>query len=306
MKKIVICGATGMVGSRLASLLHENGHPLMVVGRSLDKIKKSFPFEVEALTWKELPDCDAAGIEAIINLSGAGVSDEKWTDGYKALMRESRIETTQQCVALSAKNPEIRLINASAVSAYGFYDQDHRSFTESDRDKRTGNNFLRQLIDDWETEALKVESSGNPVVLLRLGVVFDRSSKALPAMAKPYSFFMGGPAGTGKQVFSWISIPDVVNAIGFLLKHPEITGPVNLVSPGACRQEEFSKALGKALGKPSFMPSPPFLIRMMMGQMGDELLLTGQRVVPEKLRQAGFVFQDTQIGEFLRAQFQEA
>lgn len=304
MNKIMICGATGMVGNRLASLLHENGHQLVVVGRNLDKIRKTFPFEVEALTWKNLPDCDAAGIEAIINLSGAGVSDEKWTDAYKVLMRKSRIETTQQCVDLSKRNPKIRLINASAVSAYGFYDQDHRSFTENDRDKRTGNNFLQQLIDDWETEALKAEATGNPVVLLRLGVVMDRSGKALPAMAQPFSFYMGGPAGTGKQVFSWISIPDVINAIAFLLKHPEITGPVNLVSPGACRQEEFAKALGKALGKPSFMPSPPFLIRMMMGQMGDELMLTGQRVVPEKLQQAGFVFQDTKISDFLQKQFQ--
>jgi hypothetical protein len=107
-------------------------------------------------------------------------------------------------------------------------------------------------------------------------------------------------------VFSWIGIPDVVNAIAFLLEHPEINGPVNLVSTGACRQEEFSKALEKALGKASFLRSPAFLIRMVMGQMGDELLLTGQRVVPNKLQQAGFVFQDTKISELLREQFQKA
>ena len=142
------------------------------------------------------------------------------------------------------------------------------------------------------------------MVCLRIGVVLDRSGGALPSMAAPFRFFFGGPVGTGEQVMSWISVRDLVSAIEFLIDHPEITGPVNLVSPGACRQRAFAKALGMALGKPSFFPTPGPLIRATMGQLSQELVLTGQRVVPHRLSQAGFTFQDQEIGALLARLYQ--
>jgi uncharacterized protein len=302
-KTIMICGATGMVGSRLAQQLHAKGHRLALVGRDAEKVRAAFPFEVNALSWDDLARADAAEIATIINLSGAGVSDQTWTASYKQIMRDSRLQTTRQCVAVCSRHPEVRLINASAVSAYGFYDSDHLAFTENDRDRRTGTNFLQALIDDWEATALGAEAGGNPVVLLRIGVVLDRSGGALPSMAKPFRFFIGGPVGAGEQVMSWVSVDDLVNGIDLLIDHPHITGPVNIVSPGACTQRAFAKALGQAMGRPSLMPTPAFLIRALMGQLGQELVLTGQRVAPQRLLEAGFTFQDKEIGALLQRLF---
>lgn len=302
-KKTVICGATGLVGSKLAKLLHENSHELILVGRNRDKIREQFSFNFTALTWDELSEQNTNDISLIINLAGAGVSDKKWTKSYMKIMRDSRLETTQQCVDLCKKNPKIRLINASAVSAYGFYNDDHAPFSEGDEDKRTGSCFLQELIDDWEVLALKAKVSGNPVVLLRIGVVLDKSGGALPEIAKPYYFYMGGPAGSGKQIISWISLRDLVAGINFIINHPEINGPVNMVSPGACTQNDFSKALGKALGKPSVFRTPTFMINALMGQMGKELILSGQRVIPKKLQDSEFTFKDIEITNILNKTF---
>ncbi len=300
----VICGATGMVGSHLAKQLHAKGQSLILVGRDANKMATSFSFDITALTWDELARADATEIATIVNLTGAGVSDQTWTAEYKKLMRDSRLTTTQQCVQLCERNPDIRLLNASAVSAYGFYEGDHNPFTEQDRDRRTGSNFLQQLIDDWEEAALKAQTFGNAVVLLRIGVVLDRKSGGLPAMAKPFELCFGGPAGSGKQMMSWISLRDLVNGIEFLIEHAEITGPVNLVSTGACNQRAFAKALGSALHKPSFIPTPAFMIEALMGEMGKELVLAGQRVKPALLLKEGFVFQDTEINTFLQSHYQ--
>jgi uncharacterized protein len=305
-QKIVICGATGMVGSHLAQQLHGKGYRIALVGRDVAKIQASFPFEVEGLSWQDLARIDAAEVATIINLTGAGVSDYKWTESYKRLMRESRIQTTRQCVEFCRRNTGLRLMNASAVSAYGFYDVDHPAFTEEDRERRTGTNFLQELIDEWESTALKAGSAGNPVVLLRIGVVLDRSGGALPSMAAPFRFFFGGPVGTGSQVMSWIGVNDLVNGIEFLIEHREINGAVNLVSPGACRQREFAKALGQAMNRPSLLPTPAFAIRAFMGQLGQELVLTGQRVTPQRLLGAGFKFQDDDIGVLLRKLFERS
>lgn len=296
----MICGATGMVGKRLTAHLHTLGGRLVLVGRDADSIRRAFPFGVEALAWNQLPDYDSSQIEQIVNLAGAGVSEQKWTTEYKQTMRDSRLQSTQQCVELCRKNHAIRLINASAVSAYGFYDGDHPAFAEADRDRRSGNNFLQQLIDDWERTAMQAHASGNPVVLLRIGVVLAREGGALPAMAAPFRFFFGGPAGSGEQIMSWIGLRDLVGGIAFLIEHGEVTGPVNMVSPGHCRQAEFARALGAALGKPSLLKTPAPMIRLMMGQMGQELVLTGQKVLPEKLLRAGFEFRDPELSALLR------
>ncbi|MDZ4813778.1 MAG: TIGR01777 family oxidoreductase [Pseudomonadota bacterium] len=305
MKKIVICGATGMVGSRLTKQLHAKGHRLILVGREPAKIHQRFPFDVEAVSWNGLSSIDAAEVGHVINLSGAGAGDARWTNAHKALMRDSRLRTTRDCVTLCGRNPAIRLINASAVSAYGFYSGDHLPFAEADRDKRSGTCYLQELADEWEETALDAKASGNGVVLLRIGFVLDHARGGLPKMAQPYRFFIGGPAGSGEQIVSWIGLSDLVNGIEFIVQNLEIDGPVNLVSPGSCSQKEFSSALGKALGKPSFLRTPSWMIKTLLGQMGEELVLTGQRVVPQRLLQAGFVFKDDEIGALLMKLYQD-
>lgn len=304
MKKIVICGASGMVGSQLTKQLRAKGVALILVGRDPDKIRRCFPFDVHAVGWNELSSIDAAEVSHVINLSGAGAGDTKWNAAQKALMRDSRLRSTEDSVTFCARNPAIRLINASAVSAYGAYVADHSAFTEADQDRRSGNSYLQQLADDWEAAASKAKVAGNSVVMMRIGVVLDRVRGGLPKMAQPFHFFMGGPVGSGEQIISWIGLDDLVNAIEFIIQHPEIEGPVNLVSPGSCSQKTFARALGLALHRPSFLPTPGWMIKTLLGQMGEELVLTGQRVVPQRLLQAGFVFKDNHVGALLRKIYQ--
>lgn len=306
MKKTVICGATGLVGGALAKRLHEDGHDLVLVGRDPNKLRETFNFGPECLTWDELLASDPQEIDVIINLAGASVGDKRWTTAYKQVMRESRIGTTARCVEMCQKNPRIRLINASAVSAYGFYYDDPFDFAESDVDKRTGTSFLQELIDDWEAEALKAEEYGSKVTLLRIGVVLDRFGGAMPTMMRPYRFYFGGPIGAGKQIMSWIGLRDLINGICFLIERSDVVGPVNLVSPGACTQKEFAAALGKSLRKPSAITLPAPVARAIMGQFGQELVLTGQRVKPQVLLQNSFEFQDTEINAFLQGLFAES
>jgi hypothetical protein len=306
MKNIVVGGATGLLGTALVEKLHEEGHRLILVGRNPQKLRDSFSFSPEALTWEEFSDYDAKNIDVIVNLAGASVGDKRWSPAYKKVMRDSRIDTTRACVEISKRHPNIHLINASAVSAYGFYPHDHFEFAEGDEDKRTGESFLQDMIDDWEATALKATDHGVRVTLLRFGVVLDRFGGAMPIMMNPYSYYVGGPIGSGKQIMSWIGVRDAVNAMSFLIERGDIVGPVNLVSPGPCTQKEFATALGKALKKPSAVTLPAPIARAMMGQFGQELVLTGQRVRPEVLLQNGFEFQYTEISEFLAGLFAPA
>lgn len=289
-----------MVGSSLVQLLHKKNCPLVIVGRNPKPLQQEFPFAVAYYSWEEFSASPAEEIEVIVNLSGAGVTDKSWSDAYKQIMIDSRLNTTKICVEICKQNPEIHLINASAVSAYGFYDDDHEAFSETDTDRRTGTCFLQELIDQWEQATVPAVESGNPVTLLRIGTVFDRNGGGLPILATPFRYFLGGRFGKGNQIISWVSLRDLVAAIEFLLDHPDLNGPINLVSPGACSNRIAARSLGKALNRPSFTPTPAFLIRAMMGQMGEELALKGQRVSPSKLLEAGFVFQDQDIEQCLR------
>ncbi len=287
---IVIVGATGMLGSELFRILDHDTYRITVVGRSTERLKTAFPDASGHLNWAEFEESDAGSFDAIINLAGSSVSDRKWDDAYKKVMTESRIKATQMCVRKCTAKPALHLINASAVSAYGFYNDKGPRFTENDRDKRSGSAFLQDLIDEWEATALKAEAIGSNVTLLRTGVVFDLEDGALPALMKPFRMFVGGKIGTGHQMLSWISTRDAARAIAFLLNHGDLTGPVNLTSPGAVSNRVLAKKIGRALGKPSFLPTPAFAIRASMGQMGDELIVKGQHVFPEKLLNAGFSF----------------
>jgi uncharacterized protein (TIGR01777 family) len=300
---LAITGASGLIGSALYRMLDKTHFRITVVGRSVEKLKGKFPQAIAHMTWQDFENSSATDYDAIVNLAGASASGHRWTDDYKQTMLESRITATQQCVAKCRQNSKIHLINASAVSAYGLYDEPYIRFTEQNHDQRASNAFLQELADRWEEAALKAGTDGNPVTLLRTGVVLDRTKGALPEMMKPFKIFVGGKVGSGKQMISWISITDITQIIAFLLQHPDITGPVNCVAPGACSNAAFSKALGKALGRPSIFPTPAFVLRAAMGQMAEELILKGQHVYPEKLLDAGFQFRHQNIEDCFRETF---
>ncbi len=297
-KKIAIIGASGLVGSKLYRTIDRTEYHITVVGRSLAKLRQRFPDAISHMTWdafKASSDCD---YETIVNLAGSSVSGAKWTNNYKESMIKSRLDSTRLCVKKCIESKNTHLINASAVSAYGSYAGASIRFTEINHADRSGPTFLRDLVDNWEAETSSAKAHGNPVTLLRTGVVLDAKDGALPKMMKPFKVLLGGPIGTGQQMISWISSEDIARTIAFLIQHRDITGPVNCTSPGACTNQYFAEALGHALNRPSFFITPAFYIRATMGQMGDELIVKGQHVYPEKLVEAGFQFRHNKIDDY--------
>jgi hypothetical protein len=231
--------------------------------------------------------------DVIINLAGASIFS-RWTRKQKEIIRSSRISTTRNLVeALPDDSKHITFFSSSAVGYYGFHKD--KELTES---SPAGDDFLARLAYDWEQEALLAKKKGSSVVITRFGIVLGKNGGALGLMFPLFKYFLGGPLGSGQQWFSWIHMYDLAEAFIFLLKHKEITGAVNLCSPNQVRNKELGKAIGKILHRPSFLPAPAFVIKLFLGEFGS-ILLKGQRVVPSRLLDAGFIFQYPDIEEAL-------
>jgi hypothetical protein len=183
------------------------------------------------------------------------------------------------------------LISTSAVGYYGFHGDE-----ELAEDAPPGHDFLATVAREWEEEALRAQQKGIKVCIARFGIVLGAGGGALGQMIPLFKKFVGGPLGGGKQWFSWVHADDLAEAFSFLLKHPELSGPFNMCSPEPVRNRDLAKAIGKALHRPSLMPAPGFMIRLVLGEFGS-VLLQGQRVVPRRLLESGFVFKHPEIGE---------
>ncbi len=295
--KILITGGTGFIGRALSHDLQEAGHEVLILTR---RKEYSAPPTIKVVTWSPpkliLTDI-MSGIDAIVNLAGESIFGRRWTKRQKDLIRSSRIDTTRAIVE-SIKNADQRprlLISASAVGYYGPHGDEY--VTE---ETPFGDDFLAKLAKDWEAEALKAQELAVRVVLMRLGIVLEMDGGALPKMALPFKFFLGGPLGSGKQWFSWIHRDDVLGIIKFLLEDETISGAVNVTAPNPVRNREFSSALGMALRRPSSFSVPGFLVRVALGEFGD-VILQGQRVIPERLLNAGYQFKYPEINEALKA-----
>lgn len=295
--KILITGGTGFIGRALSHDLQEAGHEVLILTR---RKEYSAPPTIKVVTWSPpkliLTDI-MSGIDAIVNLAGESIFGRRWTKRQKDLIRSSRIDTTRAIVE-SIKNVDQRprlLISASAVGYYGPHGDEY--VTE---ETPLGDDFLAKLAKDWEAEALKAQELAVRVVLMRLGIVLEIDGGALPKMALPFKFFSGGPIGSGRQWFSWIHRDDVLGIIKFLLEDETISGAVNATAPNPVRNREFSSALGMALRRPSSFSVPGFLVRVALGEFGD-VILQGQRVIPERLLNAGYQFKYPEINEALKA-----
>jgi hypothetical protein len=296
--KILITGGTGFVGSQLTSRLIQDGNEVNILTRSLKGVKRASPGisylegdPTKKGPWQEgIKDHDA-----IINLAGASIFS-RWTDEHKKAIRESRVHTTQNIVEGIPLNSQkqITLISTSAVGYYGFHGDE-----ELMEESRPGNDFLARIAVEWESEALKAREKGARVVVTRFGIVLGEKGGALSQMIPLFKKYIGGPIGSGKQWFSWVHIKDLAEAFVFLLRHPDISGPVNVCSPNPVRNKDLARALGKALHKPSFMPAPGFMIKLILGEFGS-VILEGQRVIPRKLLENGFVFQYSDIEKALQ------
>jgi len=296
--KILITGGTGFVGTQLTSRLVKDGHEVTILTRSLKGAKGSLPGishlqgdPSQKGPWQEtIKDHDA-----VINLAGASIFS-KWTEEHKKAIRESRVNTTRNIVEGIPSHPEksFPLFSTSAVGYYGFCGDE-----ELTEESPHGDDFLARIASEWEGEALKAREKGARVVITRFGIVMGEKGGALGQMIPLFKKFIGGPIGSGRQWFSWVHIKDLAEAFTFLLKHPEISGPVNVCSPNPVRNKDLAKALGRALRRPSFMPAPGFMIKLALGEFGS-VILEGQRVIPKRLLDSGFAFQYPEIDKALQ------
>ena len=291
--KILLTGGTGFVGSYLVARLIKDGHEVTILIRSGEEARGASPgvsfLEGDPTRrgpWQEaIRDHDA-----VINLAGASIFT-RWTDEQKRAILESRVNTTRNIVEgiETDHGKNLTLFSTSAVGYYGFHGDE-----ELTEDSPPGNDFLATVAVAWEGEALKAREKGARVVITRFGIVMGANGGALGQMIPLFKKFIGGPIGSGRQWFSWVHAADLTEAFVFLLKHPEVSGPVNVCSPNPVRNRELARALGKALHRPSFMPAPGFMIKLVLGEFGS-VILKGQRVLPRRLLDAGFVFQYPEI-----------
>ncbi|MBA3354246.1 MAG: TIGR01777 family protein [Blastocatellia bacterium] len=284
--KILITGASGLVGGALQKSFAQKGYDMLLAGRGEPKNANEIRWSVEEGFLEE----DISRIEsldAVIHLAGESISGLRWTEEKKRAIRESRVTGTQNVVNALAdlkQKPKVFI----AGSAMGFYgDRDDEIVSET---SKPGDNFLADVAKEWETESRRAEDSGIRTVLLRTAIVLSKDGGALGTMLTPFKFGVGGVIGSGKQWMSWVSMDDVVGIVNFALENENLRGAVNVASPNPVTNEEFTKTLGEVLYRPTFLPLPEFAVNLMFGEMGDTLLLNSTRVEPKRLKDAGYEF----------------
>ena len=297
--KIAVTGGTGFVGKALVEDLIERGEAVTVVSRTPEKLPVPFHGLVSASSWEEL---SLDGFDAVINLAGENLLGHRWSEEHKQEIRDSRLDTTRRIVDLFAaakEGPRI-LVQASAVGYYGPREDD----LELDETSPAGEGFLAEVCKEWEAEAAKVRAQGVRMVPLRIGVVLGRGGGALERMAPVFRKNLGGKIGSGKQWISWIHMRDLVRMVGYILDLEEASGPWNGTAPNPVQMKTFAESIGKALGKPAWLPAPAFALKIALGE-GAEIVLTGQRVLPRQAQEHGFVFEYPKIDAALEEIFAE-
>ncbi len=285
--KIAIGGSTGLVGSELVSFLSTGGHQLVRLLRGTKE--KSGPHQ--AVAWNPAQGTiDAGGLEgcdAVVHLGGDNIAHGRWTAGKKRLIRDSRVNSTQLLASTLAtlKQPPKVFVCASAIGFYG--DRGDEVLTE---ESAPGPKFLSDVCREWEEATASARDAGIRVVNLRIGVVLTPKGAALKKMLTPFKLGLGGIVGSGRQWWSWVALDDVCRAIEFCIANDSMSGPVNCVAPECLTNRNFTKTLGRVIRRPTLFPMPAFVVKLLFGEMGEELLLGSNRVMPTRLEQAGFEF----------------
>ncbi|MBE9202841.1 TIGR01777 family protein [Synechocystis salina LEGE 06099] len=303
--KIILTGVTGFVGRSLVPLLHQQGHELTLLVRSVPKAQRLFPpssfpqltaiaYEAtESGPWQE----QVNGQDAVINLAGEPIS-ERWTEAYKTAIFDSRklgTEKLVEAIAKAERKPKV-MISGSAIGYYGTSETE--AFTES---SDPGDDFLAEVCQAWENAAHQVESLGVSVrlVILRIGIVLGADGGALSKMLPPFKLFAGGPLGSGEQWFSWIDRQDLVALIDKALTDSTLRGTYNATAPNPVKMKEFCHTLGKVLARPSWLPVPDIALELLLGEAA-KLVLEGQQVLPEAIAKTDFEYQAPTLEASLR------
>lgn len=297
--RVFITGGTGLVGSRLVARLRERTDTAVVLTRSRPAAEAKFGPDVEIVEgdpttaggWQQA----VATCQAVVNLAGENIFARRWNDQFKARIRDSRVEATERVVEAIARadaKPAV-LVNASAIGYYGFHQDEE--ITEADG---PGSDFLARSCVNWEAAARAVQTAGVRLVIVRIGVVLAREGGALAQMLTPFKLGVGGPVAGGRQWMAWVHIDDVVGIMLHAIGHSDVTGVLNATAPAPVTNKEFSRALGRALGRPSFFPVPKLMLRLRFGEVAD-VVASGQRVLPRRTQQAGYVYRFPEIDRAL-------
>jgi uncharacterized protein (TIGR01777 family) len=284
--KILITGATGLIGHYLVKLFSSGGNEIFIITRNTESAQRVFPEQKNFVEWNNLDSLKHINIDAVINLAGMNLDEKRWNDKVKKQLYDSRINATRKTVELIGSmlhKPEV-LINASGVDYYG--DTGDKDIFE---DSPAADFFAAKIVSDWEAEAVKAEQYGVRVVCLRTGFVIATDSKAFKKMVLPFRLFAGGYAGSGRQYLSWIHIDDLVKIYRYIIENKEVKGAVNASSPNPEHMKDFAKLIGKVLRRPWFFPVPGFMMKIMFGEVSD-VILAGRKALPKKLIDAGFKF----------------
>lgn len=280
--RVAVTGATGLIGSHLVPALRASGHDVV-------RLTRHAPSEPEDVRWDPAAgsiDPALGHVDAAVNLSGANVGAKRWTDEYKRVIHDSRVDSTRTIArALAAMDPTPTvLVSASAIGYYGDTGE-----TAVDEDAPSGDTFLAGACRDWEAAADPARDAGIRVVNPRTGLVMAPDEGAFGRMLPLFKLGLGGPLGSGRQYWSWVTLEDEVRALVWALEHPEVSGPVNVTGPVPVTNAEVTRALARALSRPAVLPAPAFALRAALGEFASEVLAS-QRVLPRRLRDSGFSF----------------
>ena len=287
--KILIGGSHGLVGTALIKSLETEGHEIFRLVRHAPTSKTEVEWSPDRYS---IALARIEGFDAVVNLAGESIAEGRWTDEKKRRIRESRVKGTK-LLGDALANLDVPPKNFVCASAIGYYgNRGDELLTET---SAPGDNFLAKVCAEWEEATALATEKGIRVVNARFGVILDTNGGALKKMLPPFRMGAGGKIGSGKQWMSWIALDDVVGALNFALTNDSLRGPVNFVAPSPATNAEFTKTLGKVLSRPTILPIPAFAIKLLFGEMGEALLLGGQRVAPKRLIAGGYEFSYPQL-----------
>lgn len=292
---ILITGASGLIGTALTQHFQNHGHTVFPMIRS---VSSTAPFswhpETYDIQWDE-----QQSIDIVIHLAGVNIGDKPWTAKRKQQIINSRVHSTKKLTEklMQLENKPSVFICASAI---GFYGASRTNRVDESSTSGAEGDFLAEIVKQWELASEGAQQVGIRTINMRTGIVLSKTGGALKKMLLPFQLGLGGKIGHGQQAMSWVSLREVVNAVDFMIQHPDLHNAVNVVSPNAVNNETFVKTLGKVLKRPTLLPMPALMVKLLFGEMGEKLLLEGVHVEPSVLQQAGYEFIDPTLERALQ------